>query len=94
MKICIVPVCYNSYEDAIKLLDSIEIAFKKTVNVYLDVVLSDNSSSSCHFSDDYSYSFYYIKNDNIGYFPAFNKGLSVLKDDVSEYDFVIVKIFC
>ena len=58
MKICIVPVCYNSYEDAVKLLGTIEIAFKKTENVYLDVVLSDNSSSSSHFSDDYSYSFY------------------------------------
>jgi GT2 family glycosyltransferase len=90
MKICIVPVCYNSYEDAVKLLGSIEVAFKKTENVYLDVVLSDNSTSNNYFSDDYSYSFYYQKNENVGYFPAFNKGLSVLKDDVSKYDFVIV----
>ena len=39
MKICMIPVCYNAHDDALKLLNSIELAFKIAPNIKLDVIL-------------------------------------------------------
>lgn len=92
-KICLVPVCYNAHEDALRLLSSIESAFKACSGVDVDVVLCDNSTfapAADAFSQNYSYSFKYLKSENIGYFPAFNKALAALPYSVGAYDFVIV----
>lgn len=93
MKICIVPVCYNAYEDALRFLESVELAFRACPGLVLDVVLADNSTVLPTIdiaAQQYSYSFKYLKNDNVGYFPAFNKALANLSQGVESYDFVAV----
>lgn len=92
-KICLVAVCYNSHDDAIRLLSSIEVAFNACSNVELDVLLCDNSTVTPTvdaFSQSHSYSFKYLKSKNVGYFPAFNMALATLSCSVEAYDFVIV----
>lgn len=89
-KVCLVAVCYNSHDDAVRLLSSIEVAFNACSNVELDVLLCDNSTVAPpvdFISQGYSYSFRYLKSDNVGYFPAFAKGLDSLGKD---FDYVIV----
>lgn len=93
MKVCIVPVCYNAHEDALRFLASAELAFRACPDLVLDVVLADNSTvypAIDMAAQQYSYSFRYLKNDNIGYFPAFNKALASLSQGVQNYDFVVV----
>lgn len=93
MKVCIVPVCYNAHEDALRFLASVELAFRACPSLVLDVVLADNStvySTIDMAAQQYSYSFKYLKNDNVGYFPAFNKALATLAHGVKDYDFVVV----
>lgn len=92
-RICIVPVCYNAYEDALRLLGSLEQAYVSSTDIHLDVALSDNSTVArpkCFDAVKYSFNYFYLKNDNIGYFPAFNKALKVLPLFVNDYDFVVV----
>lgn len=93
MKICIVPVCYNAHEDALRFLESVELAFRACPGLVLDVVLADNSTVLPTIdiaAQQYSYSLKYLKNDNVGYFPAFNKALANLSQGVENYDFVAV----
>ncbi len=74
MKICLVPVCYNAHDDAVRFLDSVNTAFSFCLGVELEVILSDNSTLSSVITFDarnYSYNFRYLQNSNIGYFPAF-----------------------
>lgn len=92
-KICIVPVCYNAHEDATRLLESIELAYRACSGFKLHLVLCDNSTikpASHFFSSAYSFSYKYLKNENIGYFPAFNRALSSLPEEICTYDYVIV----
>lgn len=93
MKIFIVPVCYNAREDALRFLASVERAFGACPEIKLDVTLVDNStvsSGSDICSQIYSFQFDYLKSENIGYFPAFNRALAGLSDSVESYDYVIV----
>ncbi|MBJ2176861.1 glycosyltransferase family 2 protein [Pseudomonas veronii] len=93
MKVCMVPVCYNAHDDALRFLDSIDLAFLAFPGFALDVVLADNSTVAPVMdiaSRQYAYSFKYLKNDNVGYFPAFNKALVSLPHGVEGYDFVVV----
>lgn len=93
MKFCIVPVCYNAHEDAFRFLESVELAFRACPGLVLDVVLADNSTVHPTIdiaAQQYSYSFKYLKNENVGYFPAFNKALASLSQGVDGYDFVAV----
>ena len=76
-----------------RFLESVEFAFRRCPGLVLDVVLADNST--VHSAIDitaqrYSYSFTYLKNENVGYFPAFNKALACLSGRVENYDFVAV----
>ena len=94
IKFLITAICYNAHEDAKRLLDSIELAFtasKSTVDVF--VVLSDNSSSEAPLElidADYSFNYSYLKNENIGYFPAFNAGIKSLNCVPSAFDYIAV----
>ncbi|WP_276489094.1 glycosyltransferase family 2 protein [Ectopseudomonas mendocina] len=93
MKVCLVPICYNSHSDALSLLDSIESAYGACSGLELEVVLCDNSTVPSLFDislQAYSYSFKYFKSDNIGYFPAFNNSLSKLSSKIECYDYVVV----
>ncbi|MEH6349789.1 glycosyltransferase family 2 protein [Pseudomonas sp. 3JA] len=93
MKLCVVPVCYNAHEDALRFLESVELAFRACPGLVLDVVLADNSTVHPAIdiaAQQYSYSFKYLKNENVGYFPAFNKALASLSQGVDGYDFVVV----
>ncbi|AUO45544.1 glycosyl transferase [Pseudomonas ogarae] len=90
---CIVPVCYNAYEDAVRFLSSVDFAFNACPDLELDVILADNSTivpAMDIASRQYAYTFRYLKNDNIGYFPAFNKALATLAQGVKDYDFIVV----
>ncbi|WNZ80059.1 glycosyltransferase [Pseudomonas sp. P105] len=92
-KICIVPVCYNAHEDAVRFLDSVDLAFRACPDFALEVVLADNSTIAPSMniaSRQYAYSFTYMKNDNVGYFPAFNKAFANQARRAEDYDFVIV----
>jgi GT2 family glycosyltransferase len=93
MKICIVPICFNAHDDALRLLDSVDLAYRASSGIDLKVILSDNSTiaPSLEISHkQYAYSFQHLRNENIGYFPAFNKALSTIKERPDAYDFVIV----
>lgn len=88
-----VPVCYNAHDDALRFLDSVDRAFHNSQGLELDVVLADNSIIAPAMdiaSRQYAYSFKYMKNDNVGYFPAFSKALASLEHGVNNYDFVVV----
>ena len=94
ISVCLVCVCYNAYEDAKRLLKSIETAYCLTNNVALTVVLSDNSTSDNEIElikdIGLSFNYIYIKNDNVGYFPAFNLGIKAIKGNVNNFDYTIV----
>jgi GT2 family glycosyltransferase len=94
IKVCLVCVCYNAYEDAIKLLNSIEEAYDSEDNLELTVVLSDNSTSQDNFrlieNMNLSFKYIYMKNDNVGYFPAFNLGVQKVNKDIGYFNYTIV----
>lgn len=93
INICIVPVCFNAYEDAQRLLDSINRAYKSTSDIFLNIILADNSTIADKNpidSNHYSYNFSLLKNNNIGYFPAFNKALATLGEQLQTFDYVMV----
>ena len=93
MKICIIPVCYNAQEDALRLLDSIDRAYANCTGLDLTVILADNSTVAPAIEINpgrYLFELRQLKNENTGYFPAFNKALSSLNCQPDSYDFVIV----
>lgn len=93
MKICIVPVCYNAHEDALRFLESVEKAFLACPDLELDVMLADNStvgSPSAMSERQYAFTYRYLKNDNVGYFPAFYRALSSLVEPITSFDYVMV----
>lgn len=92
MNICIIPVCFNAYDDAQRLLQSIDSAYRASTGVAVNVILADNSTISPSHAinlGDYAYTFHHLKNDNIGYFPAFNEALSTLSSKLDDFDYVI-----
>ncbi|WP_330508404.1 glycosyltransferase [Pseudomonas putida] len=93
MKICIVPVCYNAHEDALRFLESVEKAFLACPDLELDVVLADNSTvglPSAMAERQYAFTYRYLKNDNVGYFPAFSRALASLVAPTTYFDYVMV----
>ncbi|MEX5340050.1 glycosyltransferase family 2 protein [Pseudomonas sp. I2] len=93
MKICIVPVCYNAYDDTLRFLESVEKAFLVCPGLELDVILADNStivSPEMMSEQQFSFTYRYLKNDNVGYFPAFNRALSSLTQPMTAFDYVMV----
>jgi len=93
-KVCLVCVCYNAYEDTLCLLNSIEKSYSLTKDMELTVVLSDNSTSEKGLTlikyVDFSFNYIYIKNDNVGYFPAFNLGVKATKESINSFDYIMV----
>jgi len=93
-KVCLVCVCYNAYDDALRLLNSIEASYQLVESLDLTVVLSDNSTDTSDLSSisevKFSFDYKYIKNENIGYFPAFYQGLEASNSDFNQFDYIIV----
>ena len=98
-KICMVSICYNSYGFARKLVESVQAALIGQTTVSVDFVLSDNSTkhdvadffNTAENSDNFK--FHYLKNNNVGYFPGFYRGLTMLPEieaQLSDYDYLIV----
>lgn len=86
-------VCYNDYENTKRLLNSISIAYSREKNLELNVILSDNSDKNEEIefdSNSYKYNFIWLKNDNVGYFPAFSKAVQSVRHDISYYDYIMV----
>lgn len=93
VKICIVPVCYNAHEDALRFLESVEKAFLASPDLELDVILADNSMIVPPVSmseRQYAFTYRYLKNANVGYFPAFKRALSSLAQPMTTFDYVMV----
>lgn len=93
MKICIVPVCYNAHEDALRFLESVEKAFFTCPGLELDVMLADNSTiviPKAISERQYAFAYRYLKNSNVGYFPAFNRALSSLQQSLADFDYIMV----
>jgi len=94
LEVALVCVCYNAYQDALRLLKSIEKSYSQTKGVNLTVVLSDNSTNENNKelidNLNFSFQYIYIKNDNIGYFPAFYKGVQATEQAPEQFDYVIV----
>lgn len=102
MKILIVAVCYNAYNDTLKFLESIDIARIQVDLLDLRVVICDNSNNDYENNNLVkaeelrekinAFKFNYIKLDNVGYFPAFLAGKEFMDDleGCDSWDYVFV----
>jgi GT2 family glycosyltransferase len=88
-KVLLVPVCYNAHDDLYRFLDSIEFSFNNA-NVNLQVYISDNSDSVLPKNklSGYPFEVNYLKNENVGYFPALWR--VILNVEPTEYNFIAV----
>lgn len=98
-RICMVSICYNSYGYAKKLVESVQASLQGQDQVHVDFVLSDNSTNTAvadYFDQAAStefFQFHYLKNNNVGYFPGFYRGLTevpAVAAQLADYDYVIV----
>ncbi|WP_157836351.1 glycosyltransferase family 2 protein [Rheinheimera texasensis] len=98
-KVCMVSICYNSYGYAKKLVESVQASLQGQTQVHVDFVLSDNSTKTevaDYFDQAAStefFQFHYLKNNNVGYFPGFYRGLTevpAVAAQLADYDYVIV----
>lgn len=96
MKVAIVAVCYNAYDDSVGLLDSIDLAMRTCEFLDLHVIVCDNSNKSKGLEGLKEklkkLKFNYVKLDNVGYFPAFFAGKKLLDNitGIRDWDFVVV----
>ena len=92
IKVCLVAICYNAYKDALNYLQSINEAFVDQKNIELTIVLSDNSTTDERPNDilnnDWGFKLEYLKNNNIGYFPAFTAAVNKVEKD--DFDYIII----
>ncbi len=98
-RICMVSISYNSYGYAKKLVESVQASLQGQDQVHVDFVLSDNSTNTAvadYFDQAPStefFQFHYLKNNNVGYFPGFYRGLTevpAVAAQLADYDYVIV----
>lgn len=94
--VSIICINYNSDEDTLSYLESLEKAYYKVVdNLYLTVILIDNSTRKNIIDfenklNEFSFKVVYIKNINNGYFGAAQVGLNYIKEYQILSDFTIV----
>jgi len=95
MKVCILAVCYNSYEESLRYLDSIYSSIKN-INCTVVFFYIDNSSivdieyvqSVKSYKDKFELK--YIKCQNLGYYPSISYAINTLKIDLTDYDYSIL----
>lgn len=88
IKIAAVCVNYNSYNEAVAFLDSLEAARKNCDVFQLDVFVADNSTRKQDFENRWNFNLSVQPFPNIGYFGAAFKVINSLC--VIEYDYIII----
>jgi len=92
MKICILAVCHNSYDEALLFLNSIAESVKNT-SVDLDVFFIDNSTKFNEFSVGKIQNLYagfgikYIRSENLGYLPSIACSIEQHSINLEKYDY-------
>ena len=95
MKVCILAVCYNSYKESLRYLDSIYNSIKN-VNGTVVFFYIDNSSivdkNYVQSVKSYKNKFEikYTKCENLGYYPSISYVINKLKIDLIDYDYSIL----
>lgn len=94
IQVCIICVCYNSYDEALKYLDSVNDNLNDKVS--LDVFFVDNSSDvdddvvNKLQSTNFNFNLNYIKSKNLGYFPSVAAAIENLTISLGIYDYTII----
>lgn len=88
IKIAVVCVNYNSYNETDIFLDSLEAARKNCDVFQLDVFLADNSSRKQDLKNRWHFNFSVQPFPNIGYFGAAFKVINSV--DAQEYDYIFI----
>ncbi len=93
-KIAIVCVCYNSYNHLFEYSRSLSISMKCTKDIEVKFIVVDNSTieTDLNIIDSIGKmlpSWSYLKSDNVGYFPAIEKGMCGI-ENCEEYDYWVV----
>ena len=92
MKVCILAVCHNSYDEAFLFLSSISDSVKGT-SVDLDVYFIDNSTEFNQRSVEViqelraGFSVKYIRSENLGYLPSIASNIEKYKVRLQDYDY-------
>lgn len=94
MKVAIVCICYNAYDHLLKYARSLELALSGCAGVSFTFVVVDNSTAP---TDDQAlqaiaemdFDFRYLKSPNVGYFPAFTRGVELLSSP-KDFDCVVI----
>lgn len=89
MKVSIICVNYNSYEQLRKYLASLQFSFEKSRGILLEVFCADNSSIKQQVKFDLPFRFEIMQFDNLGYFGG---ALAIInsRKTVKESDYVII----
>lgn len=95
MRVCILAVCHNSYQESLVFLDSITGSIKST-KVELDFFFIDNSSEvkadlvECVKNRSPEYKINYVRSDNWGYLPSIAFAIEGLNIALTDYDYVCI----
>ncbi|MFK9004382.1 glycosyltransferase family 2 protein [Pseudomonas pergaminensis] len=94
MKVAIICVCYNAYDHLLAYARSLETAISNAEGVEFSLVVVDNSTQltgadTLSLISGMKFDYHYIKSGNVGYFPAFKKGVDFLPS-LSDFDCVAV----
>lgn len=95
-KILFTSVNYNSYNELIDFLDSIELAVAKLIsnNFEIDVIIGDNTTQNIKIIDLERYSLFNVRilnfKQNLGYMGAISKILNQIGfGDVKKYEYIV-----
>jgi len=94
MKVAIVCICYNAYDHLLKYARSLHVALSGCTGVDFTLVVVDNSTAP---ADDQAlqtiaemgFNYIYHKSPNVGYFPAFTRGVELLSSP-ADFDGVAI----
>jgi len=95
MKVCVLSVCHNSYEESLVFLDSVSASVRGT-GVEVELYFIDNSARvDREFTTtlnelDLGYEVHYVRSDNLGYFPSIAAAVRRLGLSLAAYAYVIV----
>lgn len=89
MKVSIVNVNYNSYEQLEKYLKSLQTAFEKCKDLNLEVYIADNSSQKQELSFTHSFDCSIVPLENLGYFGGAFEVINA-NQRIRESDYVII----
>lgn len=88
MKILLNAVNYNTDQETISLLESIEKAYSKKIDLTV-MIVCNGTEKSLEYSD-YSFNLIISRTENLGYLNSIHKGIENNKIDIWDYDYVII----